>query len=291
MVGGVDLRFQVSNFTQENMAKVEASWEKTRTSLLRAANLLTGFGLSSRTLTADSVIIPLAYYIASNDLDDSFLTATAQGENRLHVQRWVNRSLMKRGIWGSGLDTLLVRLRNAIDSSTGPDFPVAQVQSEMASIGKSLDFEATEIDELLEMKYGGQRTFPVLAVLYPGLDLSRSFHEDHLFPRSRFTTRKLAAAGVPAEQIDHYRAIVDLLPNLQLLEGLPNIEKQAAMPAEWLAAAVPTEERRQQYATTNDLTDLPTTLLGFPAFFEARKAALRGRLIERLGVGSTPASD
>lgn len=182
MVGQVDLRFKVSNFTQDNMKKVEGSWDATRQALLRAATLLSSFGLSTRSLTADSVVIPLAYYIAAKELDDSFLTASSQSVNRAEIQRWVHRSLMKRGIWGSGLDTTLVRIRNAIDGSQGSDFPVASVQREMAAIGKSLDFEATEIDELLEMKYGGQRTFPVLAVLYPGLDLSKSFHETTCSP-------------------------------------------------------------------------------------------------------------
>lgn len=284
MVGGVDLRFRVSNFTRENMAKVETSWDKTRQSLLRASTLLSGFGLSARSLTADSVVIPLAYYLAAKDLDDSFLTASGQAGNRAAIQRWVHRSLMKRGIWGSGLDTTLTRIRNAIDASTGADFPVTEVQIAMASIGKSLEFEATEIDELLEMKYGGQRTFPVLAVLYSGLDLSKTFHEDHIFPRSRFTTKRLTNEGVAADQVDHYKELVDLLPNLQLLGGIPNIEKQAALPHEWMMKGFPDDARREQYATDNDLRDLPDSLMEFPAFFERRKAALRERLLGTLGV-------
>jgi hypothetical protein len=42
----------------------------------------------------------------------------------------------------------------------------------MAS-AKSLSFDAAEIDELLNLKYAGQRTSPVLSVLYPGLDKAR----------------------------------------------------------------------------------------------------------------------
>jgi hypothetical protein len=284
MVGGVDLRFRVSNFTRENMAKVEASWDKTRQSLLRAANLLSSFGLSARSLTADSVVIPLAYYIAAKDCDDSFLASSGQAGNRAAIQQWVHRSLMKRGIWGSGLDTTLARIRNALDVSAGAEFPVGAVQTAMASIGKSLEFEATEIDELLEMKYGGQRTFPVLAVLYPGLDLSKTFHEDHIFPRSRFTTKRLMDAGVAAADVDRYKVLVDLLPNLQLLGGIPNIEKQASLPHEWMEKGFPDDGRRLQYATDNDLRDLPESLNEFPAFFEKRKAALRERLLVTLGV-------
>jgi len=158
----------------------------------------------------------------------------------------------------------------------------------MAIIGKSLDFEATEIDELLEMKYGGQRTFPVLAALYPGLDLTKPFHEDHVFPRSRFTTRHLMAAGVAPADIDHLKSLVDLLPNLQLLGGIPNIEKSAQLPADWLNSAFADTASRRQYEIDNDLTSVPPTLSAFADFFESRKAALRMRLIQHLGVRVDP---
>jgi hypothetical protein len=63
-------------------------------------------------------------------------------------------------------------------------------------------------------------------MLYPGLDLSREFHEDHVFPRSRFTTKRLASAGISQEVIGDYRQKVDLLPNLQLLAGVPNMRRK-----------------------------------------------------------------
>lgn len=284
MVAGVDLRFRVSNFTQANMDKVEATWDLTRTSLLRAATLLDRFGLSTRSLTAHSVVIPIAYFLASKGHDDGYLDSTGSAADRSALQAWVNRSLMKRGIWGSGLDTTLSRIRQAIDLHEGKGFPVDAAQKEMASIGKSLDFAATEVDELLEVKYGGQRTFPVLAMLYPGLDLSKAFHEDHVFPRSRFTPKRLRDANVPVEMIEAFRDAVDRLPNLQLLAGLANIEKQAALPHEWLVTAYTSPAQRATYIQENDLSDLPETVAEFMTFYEGRKAMLRSRLLKALGV-------
>ena len=43
-IADVDLRFQVTSFTRENMAKVEAAWPEIKSSLLRAATLLQQFG-------------------------------------------------------------------------------------------------------------------------------------------------------------------------------------------------------------------------------------------------------
>ncbi|WP_448627690.1 DUF262 domain-containing protein [Geodermatophilus sp. URMC 64] len=289
MVAGVNLQFRVTNFTSDNMKKVESAWETTRKALIRAATLLSRFGLSTRSLTAHSVVIPIAYFLASKGLDDSYLDSTASAADRMRLQKWVNRSLMKRGIWGSGLDTTLTRIRQAIDSHDGAEFPVELVQSEMAAIGKSLEFEATEIDELLELKYGGQRTFPVLAILYPGLDLSKVFHEDHVFPRSLFTQKRLLAAGVPAQDLDGFINAVDRLPNLQLLQGQANVEKQAVLPTEWLTKAFVSDEQRAAYIEQNDLQVLPDTIPDFMSFYEARKARLRERLQQRLGVNATSA--
>jgi len=284
MVAGVDLRFRVSNFTQANMDKVEATWDLTRKSLLRAATLLNRFGLSTRSLTAHSVVIPLAYFLASKGHDDGYLDSGATALDRAALQAWVSRSLMKRGIWGSGLDTTLTRIRQAIDAHKGRGFPVDAAQQEMASIGKSLEFAPTEVDELLEVKYGGQRTFPVLAMLYPGLDLSKAFHEDHVFPRSRFTPKRLRDAEVPEHQIEMFRDAVDRLPNLQLLAGLANIEKQAMLPHEWLSTAYPDQDKRQTYISENDLDALPESIPEFMDFYERRKDMLRGRLLKALGV-------
>src|SRR5262249_46919198 len=148
-------------------------------------------GFSSRTLTADSVVVLLAYYLYRRNLTDAYLHSSADAADRMAIQTWVIRSLVKRGIWGSGLDTLLTRLRRVTDDHGTDGFPAAELEQDMVALGKSLAFDPTEVDELLEMRYGGQRTFSVLSLLYPGLDLSKEFHEDHIFPRSRFTAKRL----------------------------------------------------------------------------------------------------
>src|SRR5690606_31515763 len=152
-IAGVDLRFKVSTFTQANMAKVEAAWPQIKGALLRAATLLQQFGYNDRNLTANSVIIPIAHYLHLRDAGDSYLDSTADAADRLALQRWVTRSLVKRGIWGSGLDTLLTRIRDVLRTNSTNGFPIAEVEEAMAAVGKSLTFDDAEIDELLNLKY------------------------------------------------------------------------------------------------------------------------------------------
>ncbi|MEW1939213.1 DUF262 domain-containing protein [Dietzia maris] len=282
-IADVDVRFKVTNFTQGNMAKVEAAWPEIKGALLRAATLLQQFGYNGRNLTANSVIVPVAHYLHLRGANDSYLDSTRDAADRLALQRWITRSLLKRGIWGSGLDTLLTRIRDVLRANTEGGFPVAAVEEAMAAVGKSLAFDNAEIDELLNLKYAGQRTFSILSVLYPGLDLSKKFHEDHIFPKSCFTKKKLTAAGVPADKIDDYLAAVNLLPNLQLLAGTANIQKQDSLPAEWIEAAFPSEDKRVTYLAENDLDGLPIDLGDFTAFFEQRKQRIRTRLHAALG--------
>jgi hypothetical protein len=277
--------FKVSNFTQKNMTAMEQSWESIKSSLIVAATLLASFGFSERTLSADSVLIPLAYYVSRRALTDSYVTASATTSDRLKVRHWVMRSLMKRGIWGSGLDTLITTLRDSIRKHGQSQFPASEIEMAMRERGKSLQFESAEIAELTQLKYGGARTFPVLAMLYPGLDLSKSFHEDHVFAKREFTRVRLTKANVPPGLIDQYFDKFNLLPNLQLLGGGANVEKQAKTPLEWLSGPHFTSEaQRRTYMSENDLDGLPLTIDKFLEFFEGRSRRVEARLRDVLGV-------
>jgi len=86
-------------------------------------------------------------------------------------------------------------------------------------------------------------------------------------------------------------AAVDRLPNLQLLQGQANVEKQAVLPAKWLDTAFVSEEQRTAYVEQNDLDVLQEDMTDFMKFYEARKACLRERLQQRLGVKASTTPD
>jgi hypothetical protein len=266
---------------------MEKKWSELRAALLSAGVLLRSFGFTAQTLAANSVLIPVAYYIHARGHGDSYITSSRHAADREVVRSWITRSLMKRGIWGSGLDTLLSKLRDAIRASAG-GFPYEQIEAAMTLQGKSLRFEDAEIDELLESRYGQPRTFATLALLYPGLDVTQSFHVDHIFPRSLFTRSKLIKAGIAQDRVDAYLDAVDSLPNLQLLRGVPNIEKQATLPFDWLSGPhFPSAEKRTRYLEQNDLEGLPLALERFLEFHAARRRLMADRL--RGVVGAAPA--
>ena len=293
MIVGGDVRFQVSSITRDNIAKIESNWADIRAVLILTATLLKQSGFSARTLTANNAAMVVAYYLHKRGASGSYLESSHTASDREVILRWVARSLLKKGVWGSGVDTLLTRLRTAVDQATTAfGFPSGALEAEMAILGKGLTFSEEEIDELLSSDYNGPKTFALLATLYPGLDLSKTFHEDHIFPKSLFSPRELGKAGIDDEDIPKYMESFNLLPNLQLLEGTRNSEKLAMLPADWIKVHFASEARRARYLEDNDLDELPLRLADFLAFFEGRRNRIRKKLVDVvLGVRVTMRDD
>lgn len=281
--------FKVENFTAANMARLEAEWPAIRAALLRTAELVSGFGFSAQTLRADSALLPIAYYLYKRGLGDAYLTATAHAADRRVVRDWLVRSFLKpSGIWGSGLDTLLTALRDVIRAEAANGFPAEMLGAVMRQRGKSLRFGADEIEDLLELRYGDKRTFALLSLLFPFVDLRNEFHVDHVYPQSRFRPSALTRAGLDAESAARVAGRAQELPNLQLLEGPLNVEKSDAQPGSWLAAHLPDPETRRHYLDKHLLGDLSDGVDGFETFFLARRVELRARLVKLLAPADEP---
>ncbi|MGI4733369.1 MAG: DUF262 domain-containing protein [Janthinobacterium lividum] len=276
--------FKVENFTAANMQILEKIWASVRSALVRTVELVASFGLNGQSLRADSALLPIAYYLYRRSARQSYVSHSSFAEDRLAVRDWLFRSIVKAsGIWGSGLDTLLTALRDVIAQNGEEAFPADALSRTMAQKGKSLSFEEAEIDDLLHLPYGDRRVFPLLSLLFPFVDFHNQFHVDHVYPKSRFSRKKLLKAGVAEDEVEGLERRANELPNLQLLEGAANTEKQAAMPATWLAKHHPGKAASQNYRDNHLLGELGDEIAGFDAFCEARRERLRERLVELLG--------
>lgn len=277
-----DIGFKVTNFNRTNMARLEADWAKIEAALRLAGALLADFGFSDATLTADSVLIPIAYYVHRRQLGDGYRLAGKHDADRAALRRWIVKTLVKPGVWGSGLDTLLRDLRRVIDDHGADEFPVTQLESAMSARGKALTFSALEIDDLIETPYKSKRAFPLLALLFPGVNTRNLHHIDHVFPRSKFHRKKLLAAGVQADRLDEFGVKVHGLPNLQLLEGPINVEKQDMLPLAW--AEHKYGDQVDAYLLSQGLKGIPEDLTDFIDFYEVRRQRLATTLRDKLGV-------
>lgn len=270
--------FRVTNFNAVNMKTLEEKWQEIARALRLTVELFASFGFSQQNLAADSVIIPVAYYLFKRGFTNGFITSPAHRADREAIRAWVFRSLVKSGVWGSGLDTMLLALRSELQEHGSDGFPVEAVESAMRRRGKSLTFSEDEVQDLLDSRYGDKRTFALLALLYPFVDLNNVYHVDHIFPRSSFTDAKQRKAGVPEDKIAEYHDKADRLANLQLLEGPTNQSKLDKPPAEWIAQQYPDEAARRRHLDLHDIDGLPPTIVEFGRFYDARRERLSARL-------------
>lgn len=287
-----DVGFKVKNFTTANMATLEAHWDEISTSLLIAAELLSDFGLSGGTLSVDSVLIPVAYYVHRRGLTPGYRVSDkmADREDRASLRSWVLRSLIVRGVWGSGLDTLLRDLREVIKAEGADRFPLAAIEYAMARRGKSLEVTDALIEDVLGLGYGGGRTWAVLATLFDHVDTRMQYHVDHVFPRAMIDARVLKSARFDDgtrrysdSRIEEFASRRDLLPNLELLPGPENIGKSDTPPDIWLAAHYPGADGRAAFISANALPSmLPHTVDDFLAFYDQRRATLADRIRDKL---------
>ena len=216
--------FKVDNFNRTNMDIFERKWTAIKQSLTLTVELVADFGFNERTLTAHNAILPIAYYLYKSGRKSSFRTSRKFLDDREFIREWLIRSLLKKGIWGSGLDTLLTELRRTIRQHGDDRFP-QRIMRTMRQAGKSIAFGDEELDQLVDMRYQDRLTFALLSLLFPFVDLRQQYHVDHIFPRTRFSPSKLRRVGVPDGEIDQFVQRRDGLPNLQLLAGTANVEK------------------------------------------------------------------
>ena len=273
--------FQVRNFTRENMAVLERNWTRISSALVETVQLVAGYGFDSNSIRANSALLPIAYYIYQLGAPSDFDVHGRYQKDRQAIRGWLIRSILKAsGIWGSGLDTLLTALREVLRNPHNGHFPVEELRHIMGQRGKGLEFSEEEVEDLADMTFSDRRVFALLTLLSPSIDLrAHHFHIDHIFPKSRFTKARLRAAEVDDEQHDAFTDCANRVGNLQLLEGIPNVEKRDKMPAEWLDEHFADGQARQHYSELYFLGEVPREMNGFMGFYEAR----RERLQEKIG--------
>ena len=264
------IRFKVENFRKSKIGALQDQWDRIRSTIRATVELASSFGYSGQSLTSANALLPIAYYLYRHQ-------PSLDAQGRKAIRDWLIRSLLKRGIWSSGVDNLLVAIRKAIRYSSCDDgFPAHAIETALPP-GKSLSFDDEELQDLADAAYDG-RAYSLLFLLYDFVDVATNrFHIDHVFPRALMTPASLKKAGVSEEHIPTYRDHMNLLANLQLLEGSANTSKSAKLPADWLRTHY-SEEERQQHCHLHDLGDVPTEITGFPDFYEVRRACILEKL-------------
>lgn len=275
----IPFKFNVSSFRKENVEKIEEQWEIIKDSILQTIDLLVEFGFSSDRMTTHNIVIPIIYYIFKGGEIDS--------SSKENIRRYLIQGMLKQ-VFGAGGDGVLSSLRdnmrvkqenNYLLKST--EFLFSDFEKMKISGERKFKMSKDDIENILDNKKGTY-TFLVLSMLYPNIKLNQiQFHQDHLFPRSKFSTKIKNQYKITDDEWYFYEENKDRLSNLQLLEGLENQRKNAMMFDDWFKENVALKGKlyEENYRRENYLPKTNFSFGNFKIFYNMRKEIIREKLI------------
>jgi uncharacterized protein with ParB-like and HNH nuclease domain len=288
----IEVRFKVKNFDEKSVAKIRAEWPDIHDAIIQSFRLVSSFGLNDASLRAKNAVIPIIYYLFHKYRDPQsgrskqiadINSPIRNREERGTIRQWLLMSLL-RGVFGFAGDALLATLRNIIQDNIHAEhgFPLDEIVTRYLGTTRDITFDDEFVERLLRTQKDDAACFSILALLEPALDFTQILHLDHLHPASAFATDRLdklpylADPTIRAFYAD--RENWNGMANLHLVSEAENTSKQDKPLKEWLDA--------QNGKTLVDPLIPPGTDLSFeafPAFIEARRAYLRGKLQDLVG--------
>jgi len=266
--------FKVDSFRSANIERIRAEWDRIADAIADAVDVIVALGFTTETLTAKTVVIPIAYHrFHGGDLVGS----------RAAIRQFVLRSLLK-GVFGSKTDQALQLLRSQFKASLirSRILAVDEVLALTLPEQRTLRVTDDDIEQMLERRYG-KEAFLVLSVLYEGVRFDqRHIHQDHLHPASQFKSASLKALGLADDRLDVFTQGRDRVPNLQFLEGGENQRKSASPLHDWVGEM--DAEAAARFRADNFIPAAASLAFAdFGDFYAARKAKMRAELIRLLG--------
>jgi uncharacterized protein with ParB-like and HNH nuclease domain len=278
-----DVKFKSDNFNVGNMEFIEKNWDGISESIRSVVQLISSFGYAKENLLSNNVIVPIAYFVHKNKFASDILSSTHRAKDRAAIKQWLARVSLK-GTFSSTTDSIYPAMRTLINGSLGR-FPLEEIIRHYDGHPKSITFSDADIDNLLDQEYGKAKTYCVLTLLYPGLDNSFKFDQDHIHPKGFFTKKNLRKIGLDETKIEDFLKLFNQLPNLQLLQGQQNQEKSDKPFAEWIKNVCSSEEQRHVFLRAHHISpDESLELEDFLTFTSNRRESLKQKLREILGV-------
>jgi hypothetical protein len=283
VLSDLPVQYKVQNFNNANLSRIEGNWKAIKSAVERAVNLVNSFGIDRDTLTSANALIPIAYFFCRRPTETLLGTEPADARNRRAVRVWLTMALLNN-VFGRASDSVLAEARRVLqEPPDGTDFPLNALNAAIARSRGIAVFNASAIDAVLSLEYGGRETLLAMSLLYePEGWGTAQFHQDHVFPRALFDEEALTKRGYDPQRRARYRERMNTLANLQLLRDDENVAKSAADPEEWLRTR--DDAFRCRHLIPEDLV---LSLDEFETFIARREALIRKRLTALFGTPRT----
>ena len=270
-----DITFKTASFKPSSVEKMEQEWEKKTEALEDAVHLVAEFGYNKRTLTANNVVIPIAYYIFLNKLSYSHFAKPNRKEDKQNILKWLRRSLIKQIFRGS-TDSTLKSIQRVIKESEKDAFPYAEIREKSKNSPRiSLIISTQEVKNWLERtEYKDPPCFPLLSLLYKDEEvIGPGFHQDHIFPQSQFKGKHTG-----------FKYNKDHIANLQLLSKNEHKFKGPKDCSEWLKSLDGNERKKhcEKHYIPLKPDSQPYEFSQYDEFIEKRRELMLKRLAKVL---------
>lgn len=235
LTDSLPIQYKVKNFSKTNLEKIERNWDNITDNIEKTILLVSKFGFNDKNLVAKIALLPIAFYLGKLN-KRNFVDSTDKDDvrNQIIIQKWIIISLLKNAFGGSS-DTILKNLQDVINEQI--DFSVLPYEALNKKLNIDPSFNETEIDNLLSTNYSTKYSYLILSLLYPDRDWKgKKFEEDHIFPKSEFTTAKLKQRGYDADKTLEYQKYFNSILNLELLTDTENREKSAESFETWFSS-------------------------------------------------------
>lgn len=264
-----DIRFKADNFNRTNMLIIEKKWDSIMKSMRLAFELVASFGFCRENITSNNALIPIAYYISIIGNPSNFVDSGKYIEDRKRIKKWFVSSILLR-VFSFSSDSVLKQIGEIIKRDHD-GFPLKTIYDKFRGTNRDITFTDDSINNLLWTKYGGGDTLIVMSILYPWANLRNNFHIDHIHPKTKFTKKKLEKYGVADDKIEFCLDNYNYLGNLQLLEEVPNKEKNAIFFDKWIMQQFPDSNQRRDYMHKHYIPDVDFSITNFEEFFTERE--------------------
>lgn len=270
-----NIKFQLKNFTYENVQLFETNWYRVKKSIIAAFSLFEKLGFNNSTFRAKNAAIPVIYYIYYNNIADAVVKATYDADDKKTITKWLTLTFIK-SIFGGQTDSVLVTMRKVLIENKGKKFPAQELMDSFKNDpARNYSFDDEFLDGLLEAQKDSNDAFYVLHLLYPNLDyFNQDFHQDHLHPATTFYDEQKLALAIPesdrefASDAKNWNGVA----NLQLLNGLMNESKNDTPLADWVSKN--NIDKKSLYISDTTSLDIKD----FKAFILERKNLLKAYL-------------
>lgn len=267
-----NIRFQLKNFTYENVQLFERHWEKIKKSIIAAFTLFEKLGFNNSTFRAKNAAIPIIYYIYYKNLADIIVKANYDAKDKEAITKWLILTFIK-SIFGGQTDTVLITMRKVLKETNIKKFPTQELMEAFKNDpARNYSFDDEFLDGLLEAQKDSNDAFYVLHLLYPNLDYyNQTFHQDHLHPATIFRDSNKLVVTIPEEDREfaanpkNWNSVA----NLQFLNESFNESKNSTPLIDWASNnKIPNKELYLHDTTSLDIKD-------FKLFIEDRRSVIK----------------